>query len=274
VTIRIPKRASEQVVIPGGLFLVTALKFSPDSRLLAAATVKSAEPFAEHDVIVWDVARGKRAARLGKHPRCAHCLAFSPDGTFLAVGVHGGFKLWKVNKRGSWQANAFHDRRRPGNPFTVERPDGLPPIDAVTSASFTPDGNSILLLVRKSELFRWEVDKQRVVGQSCRIPGKVMNTVSLLPQNGQAVTSGFQLTRGRIRGEVCIWDVKRRTVVAAVATTAGRQHGLLKSCVSADGKIIAAMENFRIWVWDVSDQTGPSSSTSVRPKKSRGRATE
>jgi WD40 repeat protein len=272
VTIRSPKRASEGVVIQGGPFLVTTLEFSPDSRLLAAATVADELP-EESDVIVWDTATGKRVAILDKHPRCAHCLAFSPDAKFLAVGVHGGFKLWKVNKRGTWQADSFHARCPPGT-FTLERPKGLPPIDAVTGAAFAPDGNSILLLVRKSELFRWELDKQRVVGQSCRKAGKRINLVGFLPQNEHVVTCGFQLTKGRIRGEVCIWDIERRRVICEVPCLTGRMNGLLKGCLSTDGKVIAAMENFRIWVWEVSDETGPSRSTSVRPKKSRGRATE
>ena len=157
---------TDRTFIQDGVFLVRSLAFSPDSRHLAGATVAEELP-EESDVIVWGITRGKRVARLDKHPPCAHCLAFSPDGKLLAVGVHGGFKLWSVKKREPWQAASFYARQQPGR-LTVKRPEGLPPIDAVTGAAFSPDGKSILLLVRKSELFRWEIDKERVVGHPCR----------------------------------------------------------------------------------------------------------
>jgi WD40 repeat protein len=249
VIIRRVAQRSNRIVIHDGPFLVRSLAFSPNSRHLAGATVNEELP-EESDVIVWNVPKGKRIARLDKHPRCAHCLAFSPDGKLLAVGVHGGFKLWNVKQRGPWQSTSFHSRSRPGS-LALERPKGLPPIDAVTGAAFSPDSNTLMLLVRKSELYSWELNKQRVVGESCRKVGKVLASVDFLTQNDQVVTCGFQLAKGRIRGEVCIWDIKHRTVIAEIASMTGQQRGLLKSCVSLDGKIIAAMENFRIWVWKV-----------------------
>ena len=54
-------------VIQDGAFLIRSLAFSPDSRYLAGATIAEELP-EESDVIVWDIAKGKRVARLEKHP--------------------------------------------------------------------------------------------------------------------------------------------------------------------------------------------------------------
>ncbi len=48
-------------------------------------------------VLLWDVASGRRLARLGGGPALPVTLSFSPDGKTLAVGDSaGGVFLWNV----------------------------------------------------------------------------------------------------------------------------------------------------------------------------------
>jgi WD40 repeat protein len=61
------------------LALVTALAFHPGGKLLVSGGYK--------EVLVWDLASGKLARRIGELSGQVRALAFSPDGRTLAVAV-------------------------------------------------------------------------------------------------------------------------------------------------------------------------------------------
>jgi WD40 repeat protein/serine/threonine protein kinase/tetratricopeptide (TPR) repeat protein len=77
---------------------VSALEFSPDSRLLASGCY-------DDTVQLWDTASGQRIGRIWPQPGIVVSLAFSPDGKMLAVGhvVRGssdsGVVLWDIGAR-------------------------------------------------------------------------------------------------------------------------------------------------------------------------------
>ena len=74
-------------------YAIPRMVFSPDGKTLATA-----ERYVERgQVLVWDVAAGKKPTKLGEHGRCGvGALAYAPSGKMLAsVGFRDGdIKLW------------------------------------------------------------------------------------------------------------------------------------------------------------------------------------
>lgn len=69
--------------------LVNGVRFSPDGRLLAAATSQNIE--------LWDTRTYSQVARLSGHQQAVNAPAFTPDGVTLASGSWDGtVKLWDL----------------------------------------------------------------------------------------------------------------------------------------------------------------------------------
>lgn len=79
-------------VLPGHVDFVRAVAFSPDGKLIAAAS--------GNDVRLWDVDTRKSLGSLEGHGRAVLTLAFSPDGRSLASGsADHTIRLWRVDAR-------------------------------------------------------------------------------------------------------------------------------------------------------------------------------
>src|SRR5262249_13690798 len=70
------------------------LSFSPDGRTLVGGGHQC-------PLVVWDVATGREARRLGSEDDVPKHPAFSPDGKLLAAAGKGGVRLWQTD---GWQA--------------------------------------------------------------------------------------------------------------------------------------------------------------------------
>ncbi|MDY3558097.1 sigma-70 family RNA polymerase sigma factor [Gemmata sp. JC673] len=85
----------DQFRIPAFRRPVKAVAFSPDGKLVAAATgldVRGNEIAAPSEVVIWNTATGKEVARLvdKESIRDYSALAFGPDGSFLAAQTRSG----------------------------------------------------------------------------------------------------------------------------------------------------------------------------------------
>jgi RNA polymerase sigma factor (sigma-70 family) len=135
--------------LPGHLYYVEALAFSPDSRYL----VTGSQPLADflqratgkptNQVFVWDVVKGQRIAHLPQGlPIGASAAAFAPDGrTFATASPDGTIQLWEV---ATWSVRAEFRGHR----------------DRVTALAFGPDGR-LLSGGLDTTVLAWEVRPPR-----------------------------------------------------------------------------------------------------------------
>ncbi len=111
---------------------ITALAFSPDSRLLAAAC-----GFGDNAVHVWDLAADTEV-RLAGHSDWIAALAFSPDGQTLAsASADQTLRLWEV-------ARQAERRRFQGN------------TDGIWALAWSPDGKGLVTGAKDGSVRYWD----------------------------------------------------------------------------------------------------------------------
>lgn len=122
---------------------VTSAVISPDGTLLASAGANKV-------IQLWDVKTGEKVRRLKGHDGVVSCLAFSPDGAFLASGsgvISGGdatLRLWDV-KTGEEVARRVHK-------------------DQVRSVAFARDGKLLASGCEDSKAHLWELPDLKPAG--------------------------------------------------------------------------------------------------------------
>jgi WD40 repeat protein len=110
----------------------SSVAFSPDGRMAAVAS-------GEQAVAVWEVATGGKRFPLPKQRGwCVRCVAFSPDGNLLAVGVDNAVCLWSLLTL--TEVKRFSGHR-----------------GGVTSLAFTPDGRTLISGSGDTTALLWDV---------------------------------------------------------------------------------------------------------------------
>jgi WD40 repeat protein len=107
---------------PNGWHFSSPVDVSPDGKTLAAVTEESSDRMWSGSVVrIWDLEARKLRATLGHTNYGIHALAFSRDGTKLAVGpAHGTIRVWDV---ATGQTTVDDGHQEPVNHLTY-MPDG------------------------------------------------------------------------------------------------------------------------------------------------------
>jgi WD40 repeat protein len=203
---------------------VTALAFSPDGRILAAASRLTDE------VLLWDLAARGERARLRGHSSPARSLAFAPDGRSLASG--GGIRD---------QAIIVWDLATGGRRLRLETP------GSVTALAYSPDGSLLASANGFDGSVRiWDPAAGRLV---CSIGSRTSS------RNPMAFAPGGRLlATADDDGTVKLWSV---TTGRRLASLDGQADFLRGVAFSPDGRTLAAIGNDDdVRLWDAAEVIG------------------
>jgi len=137
----------ERPILKGHRNSVLTLTFAPDGKTLASAGGAYGQ-FGE--VLVWDLAAAKVAARLEGHKQWVECLAFTPNGRTLLSGggtTHstGQVRLWRLSAPSGWRVAVAH-------------------ADAIRCLAFSADGSLLATGGADQAVRLWDVASGSVRG--------------------------------------------------------------------------------------------------------------
>ncbi len=223
-----PPAARREVEIPDVKPLVpapgavAAIAFDPLTRRIAVGTYKSVHLMA--------LADRKWTAALNGHADLIRAVAFSPDGTRLAVaggpsGRYGEIKIWDVTATSPKLVSTIQGHR-----------------DAILAIAFSPDGATLASASYDKLIKLWTVADGKVIA-TLREHSDAVYAVAFMPGGTQLVSAAGDRT-------VKIWNVAtgKRLFTAndsldAVYTAAVHPSGRWFAAAGADRTI-------RTWAWN------------------------
>jgi WD40 repeat protein len=113
---------------------------SPDGKTLASG---SAGGRGRGEIVLWDIASGKKLRSLTGHDDFFFTLAFAPDGKTLATGMGNTIQLWDVGT---------------GERLRVSREDY-----GACSLAFAPDGKTLISTSQNAALQLWDVATLKLI---------------------------------------------------------------------------------------------------------------
>lgn len=198
---------------------ISALAFSPDSKLLATA--------AQDNILrIWDVADAKELRRLEGHTRTPWRLAFSPDGKTLASsGEDQGVRLWDVASGKLLAELRGHQQ-------------------TVWFVAFAPDGKTLVSCGDDGTIRLWDVAGRHETRQLLGHQHGVW-PVAYSP-DGRTLASGGGTQDGTVR----FWDV---ATGRELRQCPGHHGGVWPLAYAPDGKTVVSLgwSDHTVRIWEV-----------------------
>jgi RNA polymerase sigma factor (sigma-70 family) len=221
-----PPLPKEKTGSPHYYGLVQAVAFSPDSRTIASAALRS-------PVRIWDVATAKEIRALGDDSLYALSLTYSPDGKTLVSG--DGMGMVRI-----WHAATGKEIRR------IHAHAG-----GVSHMAFTGDGQT-LVTSGDSSIRKWQV---RTGAEILPERGHIARVASSI-----ITPDGRSLVTGSLDGTIRWWDLATGKELRRITTPAAWPHGMV---LSPDGAIAGCFKDEKIGeteslvaveLWDIVNQ--------------------
>jgi WD40 repeat protein/serine/threonine protein kinase len=201
--------------------------FSPDSRLLAAASGDFGEP-GHTGVTIWDAQTGEELRTLGGHVDGVATLAFSPNGQRLVTGgLDQNIKVWDVQTGQEVLTLTGH-------------------LDMMRRVVFSPDGHQLVSASNDGTIRIWD---GRPLGDS--EPGQELRTLTGHKGgvNSVAYHPDGRLASAGTDGTIHVWDSRDGRVLSILRVDEGQVR-----CVafSPRGRWLAAVsEDKLVHVWAI-----------------------
>jgi WD40 repeat protein/beta-lactamase regulating signal transducer with metallopeptidase domain len=198
------------------------LVFSPDGKTLVTATETKT-------IKVWDTTNFAEIARVDNDTIFCYCIAYSPDGKYLAVGGGDLGGQGAPNQVTLWDTKTLKEAGKL-----------LGHTGAVMCVAFSPDSRMVATGGEESIARLWQVDGFKALGTLEGHEARV-KAVTFTPD-------GKTLVTGSHDGTVRLWDVAKQMPLTRLD---GHVAPTRSVAVSTDGKLIFSGGAQRILkVWD------------------------
>ena len=218
---------------------VERVTFNPDSSRNMLASVGG-----DGQLILWDVTAHQPRDPLRARTRFVISVAFSPDGTLLALGHDDGtITLWDVATR-----------QPASQPLTGHK-------GPVSSITFSPDGHTLASSSWDTTIILWDVATRKRLAPPLTGDPSPVESIAFSPDS-TILASGYKDT-----DTVILWDVARHQQVGP-PLTGHRGSTVTSIAFSPDGNTLASgAKDDTIILWDISEQRAFISSPQTSTRK-------
>jgi RNA polymerase sigma factor (sigma-70 family) len=198
--------------------------FSPDGKLLAAGS-------RDGQIVLSDAATGKEVRRFSRSDEGVMALAFSPDGTRLAVGCINNFKEESGDLLRLWDVASGREIRR-----FVAQPEHM-----IRSVAFSPDGRRIACAEWRGYIHLWDAASGKSLWHTAG-RGSRVNAVAFSPDGHMIASTGYDDVVG-------LWE----TATGALRKQYTGHRGYVEApCFFPDGKLLATGGwDSTVLLWDI-----------------------